>query len=343
MSVSAQRIKTSDLPAYELVGPPSAPVVIVLGGISAGRHIASWWDGVSGPGRALDSRRYRILGVEFLDGGSAIDGKPERIITTHDQADALAAVLDDLGIESVHAIIGASYGGMVALAFAERYRTRLQRLIVLGAAHEADPNTTATRVIQRRTVELGLATGRVRDALILARGLAMTTYRGEREFTERFSVTQGGVAELGQSDATFPVERYLRKAGERFATQFTAARFLSLSLSADLHRVVPESIHMPTTIVAFEGDRVVPRRQTLALAARLGTPLFDISHVDIATNFGHDGFLLETDAVNTVLSRALGKSATADKTDSASSIALPPTTHRTHTITQSIRSSTCLA
>lgn len=334
----------SRAPAYEITGPRTAPVIIALGGISAGHHVAvtptntstGWWDGVAGPGLAIDTRRYRVLGVEFLDGGRNVSGRPERIVTTFDQADAIAAVLDELGIDVVHAVIGASYGGMVALAFAERYPARLRQLVVLGAAHEPDPNATAARVIQRRTVELGLESGRAQEAMVLARGLAMTTYRGEREFAERFGVSSGN-PDIHEADATFPVERYLRHAGARFAKQFTPERFLALSLSADLHRVSPEHIHVPTTIVAFEGDRVVPRRQTLMLASRLGTPLTDIAHVEVHTQFGHDGFLLEVDAVSAVLATAL------EKTEAGSSANAPGVHFPTHTITQVIRSASCLA
>ena len=68
-----------------------------------------------------------MLGFDFLDGGRGSDGRPERIVTTHDQADALARVLDEIGVERIQAFVGASYGGMVALAFAERY-PRARRL-----------------------------------------------------------------------------------------------------------------------------------------------------------------------------------------------------------------------
>ncbi len=340
MSVSVAQ----HVPSYEITGPRTAPVIITLGGISAGRHVAAtqnnpsagWWEGVAGPGRAIDTRRYRVLGIDFLDGGRDENGRPARIVSTADQADGIAAVLDELGIDVVHAVIGASYGGMVALALAERHSVRLQRLVVLGAAHEPDPNSTAIRVIQRRTVELGIETGRSHEALVLARGLAMTTYRGEREFAERFDVSAGG-PDIDGGDATFPVERYLRHAGARFAKLFTPERFLALSLSADLHRVSPENIHVPTTVVAFEGDRVAPRRQTLNLAARIGAPLTDIAHVDVRTIYGHDGFLLEVDAVSAVLTQAL------DSGSADSSTSLGMTRYPTHNITQTIRSAPCLA
>lgn len=337
--------RTPQIPAYEISGPRTAPVLVALGGISAGCHVAAspentcagWWEGVAGPGRAIDTRCVRVLGIEYLDGGRDEVGRPARIVTTFDQADALAALLDHLDIDRIDALIGASYGGMVALAFAQRHASRLNQLVVLGAAHEADPSATAVRVIQRRTVELGLESGRVHEALILARGLAMTTYRGERELTDRFDPSARG-PDIEGSDATFPIERYLWHAGARFATHFAPERFLALSLSADLHRVVPEQISVPTTVVAFEGDRVTPRRQTLALAARLGTPLTNIAHVDIRTCHGHDGFLLEVEAVGAVLTRALAR-ASVSSTNTGGAAAVFPT----HTITQTFGGTTCPA
>jgi homoserine O-acetyltransferase len=295
------------VPNYELVGPPGAPVVVALGGISATRHAcataadpaAGWWEGVVGPARAVDTTRFRVLGIDWLDGGRADDGRPARIVTTHDQADALAAALEHLGIARVHAVVGASYGGMVALAFAERYPERVERIVVISAAHETHPVSTALRAVQRRVVELGLDTGRARDAMALARALAMTTYRGAREFVDRFDTRPDAVDD---GSATFPVERYLLHHGEKFAAAWRPERFLALSLSADLHRVAPESVRVPATLVAAEGDAIVPGEQMVELARRLGAPnRFE----RLATRYGHDAFLTEPAAIGRALTTAL--------------------------------------
>jgi len=287
------------LPSFEVTGPAGAPLVIALGGISASCHVVAtpgdpspgWWECVVGPGGAVDTRRWRVLGVDFLDGGRAADGRPARTVTTHDQADALAAVLDAIGETRAHAVIGASYGGMVALAFAERYPERLGRLIVLSAAHESHPMSTGLRTLQRRIVELGLDTGRAADALALARGVAMTTYRTAREFGERFAPAAG-----------FEVERYLEHAGQRFAATYPPERFLALSLSADLHRVDPAAIRVPSVFVAAEGDTLVPESQIAELATRAGGPR---RFVRLATRYGHDAFLTEPTQVGRILAAAL--------------------------------------
>jgi homoserine O-acetyltransferase len=302
-----QRIVHEPTPPYEVIGASRAPVVVVLGGISSSRHVAvsladpspGWWEAQVGPGRAIDTKAFRVLGLDYLDGGRGPDGRPARIVTTHDQAAALAALLDTLGVERVRAVVGASYGGMVALAFAERHAERVEQLVVISAAHESHPMSTGLRALQRRVVELGLEHGFASEALAVARGIAMTTYRTAREFADRFDNVP---SLLSETDVSFEVERYLASRGASFAAKFSPEYFLALSLSSDLHRVDPAAIRTPTTIVAAEGDTLVPQVQTRSLARRLAVPG---RFVFLPTIFGHDAFLKEPAKIGRVLSSVL--------------------------------------
>lgn len=291
---------------YELAGAAGAPVVLALGGISAHRHVVShvdvptpgWWEGLAGAGRPLDLARRRVLGIDFRDGGRRADGRPRDVVTTHDQAESIVAVLDELEIDRLDAVIGASYGGMVALALAERWPDRVRRLVVISAPHETHPMATALRLAQRQIVEVGLATGRAAECMVIARGIAMTTYRTAREFDERFDATPAAIG----PDVEFDVERYLRRAGERFVERMSPARFLALSLSADLHRVVPERVDVRTTVIAAQGDTLVPASQLRDLARQL--PRLH-AFVTLRTRFGHDAFLTEPARLGRLLTTAL--------------------------------------
>lgn len=295
------------LPPHELSGPADGPLVVVLGGISASRHVTAtaddptpgWWEPLVGAGRPIDTTRVRVLSIDYLDGGRTGDGRPARAVTTHDQAAALAAVLDLHGVPRARAVVGASYGGMVALAFAERFPERVERLVVISAAHETHPMSTALRAVQRRIVELGLDTGRATDALALARALAMTTYRTADEFADRFDTAP---VEQHAGDATFPVELYLRHVGEKFAAAWRPERFLALSLSADLHRVDPAAVRTPTVLIAAQGDTIVPNDQMKRLSARLAAPNLLVT---MPTRHGHDAFLTEPEKIGRVLDTAL--------------------------------------
>jgi homoserine O-acetyltransferase len=154
------------------------------------------------------------------------------------------------------------------------------------------------RAVQRRIVELGLDTGRSADGMALGRAIAMTTYRSAREFSERFDV----VPERTELSAEFEVERYLMQSGDKFAARMRPERFLALSLSVDLHRVVPESITARTTVIAAQGDTLVPPKQLRAMSRRL-------PHVEsfriLPTRFGHDAFLTEQRRLGGLLSATL--------------------------------------
>lgn len=300
------RAESSSRIGHELVGADGAPVILALGGISATRHVVSsprdalpgWWEGIAGPGRALDISAHRILSVDFLDGGRGAEGRPAAIVTTHDQAAVIVELLDELGVEQLDVVVGASYGGMVGLALAERWPERVRRLVAISAAHEPHPMATALRSLQRQIVELGLDSGRAAEAMVIARGVATTTYRTAREFAERFDVAPT----RNDGAPEFEVERYLRRSGERFAERMRPERFLALSLSTDLHRVAPERVTVPTTLIAAQGDTLVPPAQMRALAQRLPR-LSDF--VTLRTRRGHDAFLTETGRLSRILTTIL--------------------------------------
>ena len=287
-----------DVPGVELHGAPWAPIVVALGGISASRHVAAhaaddspgWWDDFIGAGRAIDPTRYRVLGMDYIAGGAPVG--------TDDQARLLAAALDQLGIATVRAIVGSSYGGMVGLAFAALFPSRVGRLVIISAAHESHPMATAWRVIQRRITRLGIAAGRPREGLGLARALAITTYRTADEFAARF---KGGPRADGEG-WRWPVEEYLDHHGDRFAATCPAERFLALSESIDLHRVDPASVTVPATLVAVSGDTLVPPWQMRDLERKLAGPT---SLVEISSVYGHDAFLKEPQVLAPFISNAL--------------------------------------
>lgn len=286
---------------WEEHGPAHGPAVVVLGGISARRHLLptaldpspGWWPPIVGPGRALDPGRLRLVGVEHL----GVLG-PDAPVTSADQARAVAAVLDAVGMPDV-TLVGASYGGMVALAFAALFPERTRKIVTFCAAHRSHPMATAWRSIQRSVVRLGGAVDRADEALALARGLAMTTYRSADEFDARF----GTVPVVTDGWPRFPVEAYLEARGADFASKHSPGRFLRLSESIDLHRVDAAQIRCPTTVVSFDTDTLVPPWLVEELARAAGG---GCTHVRMASIYGHDAFLKEPDQVADVLRRVVG-------------------------------------
>jgi len=288
---------------YALYGAIDAPVVIVQGGISADRYAAQpngspgWWAGVVGSGCAIDTLRFRVLTIEWLEKSDFVDAAP-RAIGSEDQADAIAAVLGELGIRRAHAFVGASYGAMVALAFAARHPQRVRRLVAIAGAHRAHPLAVAVRTLQREIVRLGDRLGDASAGLDLARRLAMTTYRGEREFAERCDAAP----EFRDGRYRFASEDWLEAAGARFVQRFGVERFLALSESIDLHEIAPEDVRVPTTLIGIASDRLVPLADLCDLQRRCGAPA--ALHV-IDSRYGHDAFLKEAVQIGALVGETL--------------------------------------
>lgn len=296
--------------AWRLEGAAGAPVVVALGGISAHRRIfapgdrrAGWWPELAGPGLPLDSDRFRLLGIDYLGGSGASTGPgPGELdfpaIDARDQARLIAHVADHLGLPVIHAIAGASYGGMVALAFGELFPHRVGRLLVISGAHRPNPLATAWRSVQRETVRFGVARGDGAGGLRLARALAMATYRTRDEFIQRF----GNAPRVEGGRATFPVEEYLFARGDDYATRYRPESFLCLSQSIDLQRVDPARVPVPAVLVAVTEDQLVTLDDMRELDATLAAPhrLFEIQ-----STFGHDAFLKERAALAPAFALAL--------------------------------------
>ena len=289
---------------FELTGPPAGPVVVVLGGISADRRVSDWWSDIVGPARAIDVKRFRVLGIDWLRSGieaGSLDGwsesTPYPLITTQDQARALIAVLDELGIQEAHALVGASYGGMVGLAAAADYPSRIERLVTISGAHRTHPMATAHRMLQRSILALAQACGRGRDGLVLARALAMTTYRTTAEFEARFTVDP-----IAGPAGRFEVEEYLLARGKAFAEKFSPGVFAGLSHSIDLHRVDPARVAVPVDLISVDSDELVPAWLMDELAELLPG---ERRHHRIGSRWGHDAFLKEPHVVGQLVSEAL--------------------------------------
>jgi len=291
-----------------MCGAVEGSVVVVLGGISATRHVTQneldetpgWWDATVGPGRAIDTNRYCVVGIDYLTCLRAMGNQssPPRTVTTFDQAHAIEIVLDAIDVRRVRAIVGASYGGMIALAFAARAPERVGRIVAISAAHQSDPMATALRAIQRRIVRLSEDAGALREGLTLARALAMTSYRTRNEFSARFH----NEPNADGPHVTFPAEEYVIARGEDFASRIAPKDFCALTLSLDLHAVTPEVIRVPTTLIGVVEDQLVAIERIRQLHRRLGGPS---NLIELNSLFGHDAFLKDTDRMAAFIADAL--------------------------------------
>jgi len=294
---------------WRIAGQPDAPVILALGGISAHRCVfdaaqprMGWWHEVVGPGLALDTNRVRVLGIDYLGGSGESTGPAAGgvfpSLSSYDQADALVQLLEHLNIQRLQAIVGASYGAMVALAIGERYAARVGQLVVISGADRAHPMATAWRSVQRHIVRFGMASGRATEGLELARALAMATYRSPDEFAARFDQPARQV----EGRFVFAVEEYLFARGRDYASRYRAESFLCLSESIDLHAVDATRVAIPSIVIAIREDQLVPIADMRALAVRLPRARL----IELSSPHGHDAFLKEAAALQSIFQSLYG-------------------------------------
>lgn len=291
--------------AWRWVGPADAPVVLAVGGISGHKRVGfedkGWWSPVVGEGRALDTTRYRALGIDYL-GGSAESTGPARggptfpAVSAYDQAEAIALVLQHLKV-TLQAAVGASYGAQVVMALGARYPHLAPRLLVISAAERVHPLASGWRAVEREIVRFGIARGDAEGGLKLARALAMTTYRTPREFEKRFS----GPARRDNDRHRVPVEDYLFARGDAYVAQYRPESFVALSESIDLFAINPKDIQVPTLAVAVPEDSLVPYAHMQAFAEQLPNGRL----VTLDSLYGHDAFLKEGDALKPIFAAAI--------------------------------------
>ncbi|GAA5078075.1 homoserine O-succinyltransferase MetX [Lysobacter panacisoli] len=286
---------------YEILGDRTLPAVFVAGGISAHRHLApgatftekGWWPQQVGADRPLDPREHCLIAFDWV----GADGTLDAPLDPSDQADAIAALLDALGVVRLRAFVGCSYGAMVGLQFAARHGARLDQLIAISGVHRAHPYASAWRALQRRAVALGALQCDETHGLALARQLAILSYRTPEEFAARFEAAQvsGDHVRVGAED-------YLDHCGATYVERTSPTAYLRLSESIDLQSVDPNVIRLPVTVVAVHEDRLVPVSDAYDLVESLrGETRLRV----VRSIYGHDAFLKEEDAIAAILREAL--------------------------------------
>jgi len=301
-------------------------------GPSGPGHVSpGWWDGLIGPGAPIDTDRFFAVcpnvlgGCQGTTGPSSLDadgspfGSRFPTITIRDQVAVEVGLADELGIDKWAAVIGGSMGAMRALEWSVGYADRVERAVVLAVSAAASAEQIAQCSLQIRAIRSDPAfaggdyytTGsQPLIGLSIARGLGQINYRTEREFNIRFSREAQG-EEVPLRGGRYAVESYLEYQGEKLTRRFDANSYVVLSDAMNHHDVgrgrggVAEAlrgVRARVTVAGIASDRLYPLEQQIEIARLL--PGDESVHV-IQSEFGHDGFLLETDAVGDVVRGAL--------------------------------------
>ncbi|MFI6018945.1 homoserine O-acetyltransferase [Streptomyces sp. NPDC051287] len=331
--------------AFETWGrlaPDAGNAVLVLHALTGDSHVAGpagpghptpgWWEGVVGPGLALDTDRWFVVAPNVLGGcrGSTGPSSPRPgargpwgsafpFLTQRDQVAAEAALADALGIGRWALVAGGSMGGMRALEWAVTYPERVGALLLLattaaaGAEQIAWANTQLTAIRADPGWQGGdyHGTGRAPHAgLGLARRIAHVTYRSEPELAVRFGRRAQG-AEDPLSGGRYQVESYLDHHAAKLVRRFDAGSYVVLSEAMNAHdagrgrgglRAALRRVTARTLVAGVDSDRLYPPAQQAELATLI--PTADTLRL-VESPYGHDGFLIETGQVGALLRELL--------------------------------------
>ena len=305
----------------------------VVGEAGPGQPTAGWWDGLIGPGRYLDTDRYFVVAANVLGGCQGTTGPSSLapdgrawgsrfpFVTVRDQVHAERRLADLLEITRFRAVIGGSMGGMRAIEWPLMYPDRVARAVVLASTPYATADEIAWCAPQLAAIEADPAwhggdyyeTGEAPTVgLGIARSIAHITYRSEYELTTRFGrEPQPGENPLG-GRGRYAVESYLDHHRDKLIGRFDAGSYVVLTRAMNAHDIARgrgdlasavRGIQAHVHVVGVSSDRLYPVRLSEELYAALPEDRRELAVID--SPYGHDGFLIELDAVGKIINDAL--------------------------------------
>jgi homoserine O-acetyltransferase len=331
--------------AYEAHGtlsPSKDNAIFIAHALTGDQHVMSdhpktgkpgWWVRMVGPGKPIDTDRFYVICANVIGScmGStgpaslAPDGAPYGmrfpVITIRDMVRGHVALLDALGIDQLHAVVGGSMGGMQALSLAANFPERTRAALVIAATARHSAQNIAFHEVGRQAIMADpewregdyYAHGKGPEkGLSVARMAAHITYLSEAGLTDKFGRRLQDRAEKAFGfDADFQVESYLRYQGLSFTDRFDANSYLYITRAMDYFDLSEEHGGLLANafaksrarfcLVSFDTDWLYPTAESRNVVHALNAAGLPVSFVELSAPFGHDSFLLEVPALDRVV------------------------------------------
>jgi homoserine O-acetyltransferase len=307
--------------AYHTYGTPNenhSNVIWVCHALTANSDAEDWWPGLVGKGFTIDPDQYFIVCVNMLGSSYGSTGPLDLdpatgktyglefpLVTTRDQARFFSLVADYLGIRSIRLIMGGSMGGQCALEWACLQPDRFDLLCALATNAKHSPFGVAFNESQRMALRADPTLGTDhpeagRAGLEAARAIAILSYRHYRTYAD----TQQESDEETIDD--FRASSYQRYQGYKLWKRFDPTCYYALSRGMDTHNLgrgrrskedALASITCPTLIISIDTDLLFPTEEQSLLSRYIPNSRLDVMQSD----YGHDGFLVETPTIGQLL------------------------------------------
>ncbi len=296
-------------------------------GYHEGENKPGWWDILIGPGKAFDTDKYFVIcsntlgGCKGTTGPSSIDpktGKPYGmsfpVVTIADMVDVQKKLLDYLGIEQLLSVAGGSMGGMKAMQWAVAYPQMVKSAIIIATNTHQTPQRIAFNEVGRQAVMADPAwrcgnyyehEEKPHAGLKVARMMGHITYLSETAMEQKFGRRLKGKEKYGfDFSADFEVESYLRHQGDAFIKRFDANSYLYITKALDYFDLANghgslvkafSEVKARFLIISFSHDWLYPPAQSKGIIRALKANDVDVTYCEIASEYGHDAFLVEAE------------------------------------------------
>ena len=333
--------------AYETYGALNADksnAILICHALTGDQYVASdhpvtgkpgWWTRMVGTGKPVDPDHHFIVCINVLgscmgsSGPASIEpatgekwGMRFPVITIADMVRAQAMLLDHLGVERLHAVIGGSMGGMQALTWPSLYPERVEAAIIVASTARHSAQNIAFHEVGRQAI---MADPRWRggayyadgdapsSGLAVARMAAHITYLSEAGLTEKFGRRlQARDTKTFGFDADFQIESYLRHQGISFVERFDANSYLYITRAMDyfdlaedhggiLAHAFKACRNTRFCVISFDTDWLYPTVESRHIVHALNAAGAPVSFVELSSPFGHDAFLLDAPEMNRII------------------------------------------
>lgn len=318
--------------AYERCGPKDAPVLLICHALTGNQNTVGssqepgWWSSIVGEGRYIDTNYWQTFTFNVLGGCHGSTGPtslspqneyyrmrfPE--ITVRDMVHTQKAALDKLRFTEIEAIIGGSLGGMQAMEWGLLYPDMMNKIIIMASTPSLSPYAIAFNHIGIEAIkkdpnweEGDYQAATDVSGFNIARMLGMVTYRTPSLFDERF----GRLRTNHDGVFDYEVSHYLSYHGEKIAKRFDANSYLYLLHAMNSHNIGRErggweraagQYKAQVFTVGFTDDLLYPPEEIEAFTFHVPHG----KHERIHTEYGHDGFLVESEQIGPKMASFLG-------------------------------------
>ena len=303
---------------YETYGEKNADesnTVWICHALTANADAADWWPGFVGKGYAIDPAKYFIVCANIIgscygsSGPLSIDPAANEpyfsnfpVVTIKDMAKAHILLRKQLSIEKIHLLIGGSMGGYQAMEWALMEPGNIERLFLLATSPTESAWGIAVHTAQRlaltadptwneRSVEAG------KNGIKAARAIGMLTYRNYNIMVQK--QTDKDVEKL----ENFLAESYIQYQGDKLAARFNSYSYWLLTKAMDTHHIARgrnesidnllASIRQPALLIGISSDILCPLAEQRHMAATIPNATL----IEIDSEYGHDGFMVETEKI----------------------------------------------